>query len=130
MQRWRVKPRRVGQWILALLLAGAIVVRVAPATASVELRVSRLESEIWQLQSQLRQLEAELRRVDRAPMRPVTPTPAVPRSPERSPLARDPMFDRLATLVVEQKRRLDRLEARIVQLETQSRPESRPNDAP
>ncbi|MGC9502226.1 hypothetical protein [Baaleninema sp.] len=114
--------RRLKRWGLGLLLAVAISLAVAPALASsVESRVSRLESDLWQLRSQVRQLSSQLSRLGNSRPNP-TPEPLeIPsqRLPSASVLAEDPMFERLATLVVEQKRRLDAIEARLQVLEAE-----------
>ncbi|WP_144053724.1 hypothetical protein [Baaleninema simplex] len=116
--------RRLQRWGWGIVLAIAIAISVAPALASsVESRVSRLESDLWQLRSQVRQLSSQVSRLGNSRPNPAPEPLEIPseRLPSGSILADDPMFERLATLVVEQKRRLDAIEERLEVLEQGSR---------
>jgi len=99
------------------------MVGITPVLASsVDLRVSQLESEVRQLRSQVRQLTVQVGRLTNAPSSRIPSEPLeIPSDslPSGSVLADDPMFDRLATLVIEQKRRLDEIESRLATLESQ-----------
>ncbi len=74
--------------------------------------------ETLKLQRQIRQLEAEIRRLNRENMR-SAPLNAVPRSTvDNQPVEDiDPMFKRLATLVIEIKEDINSLEQRMTALE-------------
>ncbi|WP_159787762.1 hypothetical protein [Sodalinema gerasimenkoae] len=109
------------QWILVILLAIAIGSQVSPALALDASRVNRLESQVRQLQAQLRQLDRQVNQVQSRD-RPVSPQ-TQPDSPSqrdrpngRTPIP-DPRLERLATLLMEQNRRLDSLEAQLSRLE-------------
>ena len=88
-------------------------------SAGIESRISRLESEIFQLRSQLYQLQTQVSRQTGAGIR---PSPTMPPSSQVTPnaarlapsmLGDDPMFKRLATLVIELKERVTALEKKV-----------------
>ncbi len=95
----------------------------ASASSGLETRISRLESENLQLRAQLSRLETQLSRLagveSRPPARvnqPAPPPDLIPPSQRpQSLLGDDPMFKRLATLVVELKERVVALENRLNQ---------------
>jgi hypothetical protein len=90
----------------------------AQAQGSLESRISRLESEVFGLRAQVAQLQSQPRRsgAGRQPSAPgASPGTAIPRP------SADPMFDRLATLAIELKERLNAVEARLSKLEAQKR---------
>lgn len=89
-----------------------LLVSCAPAQAqiSVESRLIRLENEVAALRSQLSQTT-----VNRPVPRVNPATPALPRS-NRTVTSNDPQFDRLATLVIELKERINKLEAQVDKL--------------
>ncbi len=108
---------------LGWLIAIAIVIGNAKAEASaLESRLSRLENTVFSLRSQISSLEREVRSLQRQ-QRNNQPPPATPQaSPNQRPSANisdDPMFDRLATLAIELKQRLNKLENRVETLENQ-----------
>ncbi|USR91781.1 hypothetical protein NEA10_03365 [Phormidium yuhuli AB48] len=110
------------QWILAILLAIAIGYQVSPALALDASRVNRLESQVRQLQAQLRQINRQLDQVQ-ARDRPIAPRlpreqPSQGDRPAESAPPPDPRLERLATLLMEQKQRLDSLEAQLSHLES------------
>jgi outer membrane murein-binding lipoprotein Lpp len=99
--------------IALLLLVGigwSIGIGNLPATASVESDVVRLESEIFQLRSQVGRLESDVRRLSSPGRSNASDDSTATTQPGLSNLSGDPMFDRLATLVIELNRRVDRLE--------------------
>ncbi|MBE9181769.1 hypothetical protein IQ268_24695 [Oculatella sp. LEGE 06141] len=93
----------------------------APATGRVDSRVSRLESETTLIRSRLSRLETQLSRVGRASGVEIPDLNISDNVAPSPPPA--PMLERLGTLLIEQRERIDRLEARIVELE-RSRPAS------
>lgn len=115
-----LKNRRKGlvTAILSLLIGSLVLIPTwqgipTHAQARVESRISRLESELYGIRSQLSRLEARL-----SGGRPVPPQSASNvRSPGQGQLSSDPMFDRLATLVIELKERINAVEARLTKLE-------------
>ncbi len=112
------RDHHLTQWILGLLVAIAIGVHVSPALAFADSRISHLESQIRHLQSQVRQLERQVNQNPFPPQRRDSATiPPNLRPQTRHPSAPTPALERLATLVVEQKQRLDALEARLDRLD-------------
>lgn len=117
---------------LILLLALIIIpVRVkAQVSAGLESRLSRLEAENFQVRSQISRLESQLNQFQgRTPSRPNLSTPVrpptsptVPYRGSTSALSSDPMFQRLATLVIELKERIQALEAKIAPSRGQRKP--------
>ena len=108
-------------WLLCLLLLllFTFIPRFSNAQSiGLESRISRLETELFQVRSRLSNLESQISRVERP-----APTPSPTRSPQRSS-PRQPtispspeMFDRLATLVIELKERIQTLETKVAALE-------------
>lgn len=66
----------------------------------------------------MQQLQAEVNQLRRGNIAiPSNPTPSIPRSTRPSALGDRPIIDRLATLAIEAKDRLNALESRVSQLE-------------
>lgn len=122
------RDRQPTQWILVLLVAIAIGFQVSPALAFGDTRINRLESQVRQLQSEVRQLERQVNQSQFPPQRRDRPPSRTPQTANSSPPT--PAFERLATLVVEQKQRLDALEARLDRLDPNSDPPEAPADSP
>jgi chaperonin cofactor prefoldin len=107
---------------LGWLIAIAIIIGNAQAEASaLESRLSRLENTVFSLRSQISSLEREVRSLQRQQHN-NQPPPATPQpSPNQRPsadISDDPMFDRLATLAIELKQRLNKLESRVERVES------------
>jgi uncharacterized protein YceH (UPF0502 family) len=86
-----------------------------PAQAQVglvESRLARVESELAGIRSQLNQLA-----VNRSSPGVSVPTPRNSLPPQRSARFTDSQFDRLATLVIESRDRIEALEAKVAKLE-------------
>lgn len=119
------KGLRVLGVVLAVLLLILLQRSFTPVSASsgLESRISRLESETLQLRAQLSRLETQLSRLAGIePHPPARVSQSVPPSNLISPSQRsqsllgdDPMFKRLATLVIELKERIVALENRLNQ---------------
>jgi len=115
------KPLRVLGVIFALVLLTLLQRSFTPVSASsaLESRISRLESDNSQLRSQVSRLESELYRLAGTrpqPERVNQPAPRITPNPSLSPLSTlgdDPMFKRLATLVIELKERIVALETQV-----------------
>jgi len=110
-------------WLLFLLLLLLLVFvpRFSNAQSiGLESRISRLEAEIFQLRSRLSNIESQVSRVNQPSRTPSsTPTPQIP-SPRQTKIPPSPeMFDRLATLVIELKERVQTLEDKVAELEAQ-----------
>lgn len=117
-------------WIicLALILGFALLPRftLAQAPAFLESRIARLESENLQLRSQVSRIESQLAQLSGRSLsssqrpRPNPPaTQVLPRTNRRQVSSSDPMFERLATLVIELKERVQALEAQVAALKKQ-----------
>ncbi len=105
--------RRVGALYLCLLLmlTGCTTAR---ASTQLESRLSNLEVDVSRLRNQMDRLESQLLRGNRLQAQPQL---VFPRKPEKSISPTDAMFDRLATLVIELKERVNKLEVRLSKLE-------------
>jgi polyhydroxyalkanoate synthesis regulator phasin len=119
--------KKIGITCIALIFALVILSgrTVAQSSSALESRISRLEVDNYQLRSQINRLESQLAelsgRASSPTPSPNRPTLPVPRSPNRQVLSSDPMFNRLATLVIELKERVQALEAQVAQLKKQRR---------
>lgn len=121
--------RRFRQLLLgvALVVLIGIVVEMglpklstAQTSQQTSFRISRLESENRMLRSRLSQLENQVNRLSRASGVSIPqPTPESTSDVEASLLASDPMFDRLATLVIETRQDVFALQDRLENLEEQ-----------
>ncbi|HEY9809060.1 MAG TPA: hypothetical protein V6D13_06930 [Halomicronema sp.] len=89
------------------------------AQSGVDSRVSRLEAEVTTLRGQISQLQSQVTRLGNRSNSAVSAPRVEVSEPEYSAPNSIPksMFDRLATLVIELKERIDKLEARIAALE-------------
>lgn len=77
-----------------------------------------LQNDITQLRSQVQQLQSEVNQLRRGNSSPLSnPTPSLPRPTRPSTLSDRQMIDRLATLAIEAKDRLNALESRVSKLE-------------
>lgn len=86
-----------------------------PAASQVQSRINAIEVDLRGIQSRLNRIEAQLNQ-SRSVQVPTPPT--ITSSPPNTPaLNREQMFDRLATLVVELKQQVNKLEARVNVLE-------------
>lgn len=120
--------------LLCLLLTLALVIIPiqvkAQVSAGLESRLGRLEAENFQVRSQLSRIESQLNQFQgRTPSRPTLSTPArpstsrtVPYRGSTSTLSSDPLFQRLSTLVIELKERIQALEAKVAPSRTQRKP--------
>lgn len=97
---------------LLLILTGCTTAR---ASTQLESRLSNLEVDVSHLQNQVDHLESQLHRSSQLRAQPQLTSPQL--KPEKSISPTDSMFDRLATLVIELKERLNNLEARLSKLE-------------
>ena len=106
---------------LIFLFAGLQSGSAVPASSDLAPRVSRLESEILNLRTQIYRLESQISSASRSSPQRSAPLPpaAAPEEPRLyKPISpTDPMFDRLATLVIELKQQVSQLENRVSALE-------------
>lgn len=109
-----------------LLICLALIVAIAfwsihPAATAQDSRISALEVDINGLESRLNRLEAQISQITRTPYPGAPASPSPPRNTRRSQpqLSREQMFDRLATLVIETKDQVNKLQARVAKLEAQ-----------
>lgn len=103
--------RRVGVILITALLTFLLLQGRTSAQSA-----ANLQADIFQLRSQVNQLSAQVAQLSRqgaSPTRPISGR--VPRSPTDPTDAQ--IVDRLATLAIEAKERLNALEARVTKLE-------------
>lgn len=120
--------KKVGVLVIALVFALTILSSrtLAQSSAALESRLSRVESDNFQLRSQIANLESQISAIrgqssSQTPI-PITPqTIPIPPRTNRQVTSSDPMFDRLATLVIELKQRIQALEAQVAKLKQQRR---------
>lgn len=102
-------------YLLLILTVLNITCSAAFAQSDLSFRLSQLESQVATLRSEMSRLgyqSSQSRSQITVPNRPT----AQQRQPKRV-ASQDPMFNRLATLAVEQKERMDKLETRLSALE-------------
>lgn len=96
-----------------------------PASSQEQSRINALEVDINSIESRLNRIETQLNQLRRfeSPGAP-SPPPASPINTgrNRTQLNREQMFDRLATLVIELKQQVNKLEARVSELESRGAP--------
>lgn len=124
MRRGNRSAKQVSVWISAALLLAVLLLAVpmfglpVQASSHFDARISRLESENTFLRSRVSRLETQLLRLtNRSGINYPDPIPEGASTPARP--STDSMFDRLATLAIEQRQRLDELETRLEALEAQ-----------
>jgi outer membrane murein-binding lipoprotein Lpp len=103
--------------ILATILWGGLFGNTA-SSQQVESRIYNLEADFNRVESRLNQIESQLGQSRRSPSPRTTLTPRQSRGSRGNLSQQDPMFDRLATLVVELKQQVNKLEERVSKLET------------
>ncbi|MBW4515675.1 MAG: hypothetical protein KME11_10665 [Timaviella obliquedivisa GSE-PSE-MK23-08B] len=107
----KIKP--LGILIFILFLWFSWHVTPAQSTTQVESRISRIELENTNLRSRISQLESQVSRLSSGAGVDFSPTVPDRLSSAASPLADDPTFKRLATLVIELKERVVAVENRV-----------------
>lgn len=114
--------KKIGVLGIAFVLLLTLLSRLtlAQSSAYLESRISRLESDSFQIRSELSRLESQVyqfaNRSNYPPAsRNVSPPPPV--SPRATRLRPEPTYDRLATLFIELRERVNKLEARLKRLE-------------
>jgi predicted component of type VI protein secretion system len=109
-----------------LLFAGFLVIMIwlgllsnSASSQQVESRINNLEANFNRFESRLSRVEAQLNQTRPSPSPGISNIPSSS-NPKRnlSQQERERMFDRLATLVVELKQQVNKLETRISQLES------------
>jgi hypothetical protein len=111
--------------LLAVIIAwGGLVPTIA--SSQEQSRINALEVDINGIESRLNRIESQLNQFRRfespgVPSSSPSPSPINP-GRNRSQLNRDQMFDRLATLVVELKQQVNKLEVRVSKLESRGAP--------
>ena len=120
--------KKYGIICLALILGLVLLPRLtlAQSPGLLESRIARIEAENFQLRSQVSRIESQLAQLSgRTRPQPSTPNQPVPqisyRTNRRQVSSSDPMFDRLATLVIELKERVQSLEAQVGELKKRGR---------
>ena len=111
-----MKKLTIAFCLTLLILIVAQVFTPVQAQISVESRINRLESDLAGIRSQLNQSSG-----NRSSTGVNVPTPSAPSSSRRTAINSDPRFDRLATLVIELKERINTLEQKVDQLQRTGR---------
>ncbi len=106
-------------FVIWLLTALSGCTSAQAASDMFESRISRLEVDNYQLRSQLNQVESQLNAISQSQYRIAqgnrTAPPVFPQG-NKQRLSNDQMFDRLATLVIELKQRISKLEVQVAEL--------------
>ena len=89
-----------------------------PASSQTQSQINALEVDLNGIESRLNRIEAQLNQLGRFAPPTATPPPSGSNSGRNTPLTRDQMFDRLATLVIELKQQVNKLETRVSKLES------------
>lgn len=97
---------------LLIFLVAQIISPAQAQVGLVESRLARVESELAGLRSQLNQLS-----INRSSPGVLVPAPRNSLPPQRASRFTDSQFDRLATLVIESRDRIEALEAKVAKLE-------------
>lgn len=108
--------KKIVLMFLVICLSILVLPQLTPAQSSYQLeyRISQLESQISDLRGQINSLDSRLAS-GRVPATSRNPSPTQPNTRR---LSGDPMFDNLATLVIELKQDVNQLKTRLSQLET------------
>ncbi len=103
--------------VLVIIIWGGLLSHPA-LSQQIESRLYNLEADVNRVEARLNQIESLLNQ-NRSPSSrlPVT-LPQPPRNNRRNVSQQDSMFDRLATLVIELKQQVNKLEARVSKLES------------
>ncbi|WP_138498228.1 carbohydrate porin [Nostoc sp. PA-18-2419] len=111
--------------IKVLILAGILVVLIwgglfsnTASSQQVESRLNNLEADLNRVESRLNQLESQLNRTGKSPSPRTTLTPRQSTGSRQNLSQQGSMFDRLATLVIELKQQVNKLEERVSKLES------------
>lgn len=111
--------KTIGITCLAIIFAFVILSSrtLAQSSLALESRVSALESENFQMRSQISQIESQLATLSgRSSPSPIRVPSQTPSRTNRQASSSDPMFNRLATLVIELKERVQTLETQVAEL--------------
>ena len=102
---------------LAIILGGNNLTLAQGSATQLEYRMSRLEAQVSQLIGQINSLQYQ---TSGTTVIQVKPDPTNPAPELRNPLiSGDPMFDRLATLVIETKQDVQELQQQMAELKAQ-----------
>ncbi|MFN6487559.1 MULTISPECIES: hypothetical protein [unclassified Nostoc] len=103
--------------ILATIIWGGLFGNTA-SSQQVESRIYNLEADLNRVESRLNQIESQLGKTRQSPSSRTTLTSRQPAGSRGNLSQQDPMFDRLATLVIELKQQVNKLEERVAKLES------------
>ena len=107
--------------VLVVVIAWGSLTPEIASSQQIDSRLSNLEVDINALESRLSRIESQLDQL-RGIRTPSPTTPAPGNRTNQTQLGREQMFDRLATLVIELKQQVNKLEARVSKLEPQGKP--------
>jgi|SRR6476469_1975767 len=98
----------------ALAITVAPIVTPAQSTSQLEFRITQLERQISELRGQIYSLQNQGSRANR----PQSPSPSGSSRINPRTLSGDPMFDNLATLAIENKQDIIKIQERLSKLES------------
>jgi flagellar export protein FliJ len=108
-----------------LIFAGVVVIIIwlgllsnPVSSQQVESRFNNLQADFNRVEARLRRVESQLNQLGKSPSARTTLTPPQSNNARRNLSQQDQMFDNLATLVVELKQQVNKLEDRVAQLES------------
>lgn len=116
-----IDMKKIKVLVLAGILVMIISIGLCPKTASsqqLESRLNNLEADFNRVESRLNQLESQLGQPRQSPSSRTTLTPRQSTGSRGNLSQQDRMFDRLATLVVELKQQINKLEERVSKIES------------
>ncbi|QLE42984.1 hypothetical protein FD723_22750 [Nostoc sp. C052] len=103
--------------ILITIIWGSFFSKTA-SSQQVESRINNLEADLNRFESRLNQIESQLGKTRQYSSSRTTLTPRQSTGSRRNLSQQDPMFDRLATLVIELKQQVNKLEERVAKIES------------
>ena len=118
---YMLRNHRVFRQILLLILVGLVGIFLAVGFVSERSLSQQPDARLNSLEFDLRNLESRLNRLENQLGRTSRPTPRTPASDNRRrdrSLTQAQSFDNLATLVIETKQQVNKLEARVKKLES------------
>ncbi len=103
--------------VLVTIIWGGLFSKTA-SSQQVESRINNLEADFNRVELRLNQIESQLGKNRQSPSSRTTLTPRQSTNSRQNLSQPDRMFDRLATLVVELKQQINKLEERVSRIES------------
>ncbi|MBN3962542.1 hypothetical protein [Nostoc sp. NMS8] len=103
--------------ILITIIWGSFFSKTA-SSQQVESRINNLEADLNRVESRLNQIESQLGKTRQSSSSRTTLTPRQSTGSRGNLSQQEPIFDRLATLVIELKQQVNKLEERVANIES------------